>query len=184
MARSIVGRIESRAINVKVTAAAPPQTFNQAATEALRASYRPARITTLFVGESAPASGKFFYDGNSSMVRYMARALSVPDDQLLYRFKAYGWYLDDLVLQPINRMTQAERHAAWTAAAPSLRDRIAEYQPFAIVTLLKGMKEVVIDAANASGHACPVYTVSFPGMGQQARFQTDMVELLPRLPRI
>lgn len=182
MARSIAGRIESRTINLKVTAAAPPQTFSMAATEALRASYRPTRVMTLFVGESAPASGKFFYDGNSSMVRYMARALSVPEDQLLERFKTNGWYLDDLVLYPINRMTQAERRAAWAAAASSLRDRIAEYQPFAIVTLLKGMKKVVIDATTASGHACPVYTVSFPGVGQQARFQAEMVELLPHLP--
>jgi hypothetical protein len=169
-----------------VTAAAAriPQTFSLAATEALRASWRPAQITTLFVGESAPASGEFFYDGNNSMVRYMSRALSVPEDQLLDRFKAYGWYLDDLVLHPINRMTQAERRAAWVASTPSLRDRVAGYRPSAIVTLLKGMEKVVESAASGSGHICPVYAVSFPGMGQQARFQMEMAALSPRLPRL
>ena len=42
--------------------------------EATRASYRPDRITTLFVGESAPASGDFFYFGNNNMLRLMQRA--------------------------------------------------------------------------------------------------------------
>src|SRR5229473_704723 len=46
---------------------------NMEAVEATRARFRPERITTLFVGESAPDSGDFFT-----------------------RFKAYGWYLDDL----------------------------------------------------------------------------------------
>jgi hypothetical protein len=43
--------------------------------EVQRASYRPNRITTLFVGESARVNGTFFYDGNSLMVRYMRRAV-------------------------------------------------------------------------------------------------------------
>jgi hypothetical protein len=42
--------------------------------EVTRARYRPDRITTLFVGESAPASGAFFYHGDSAMLRYMQRA--------------------------------------------------------------------------------------------------------------
>ena len=39
-----------------------------------RARHRPDRITTLFVGESAPTGGKFFYFGNSGMTTYMRRA--------------------------------------------------------------------------------------------------------------
>jgi hypothetical protein len=36
--------------------------------EIIRTRYRPDRITTLFVGESAPASGAFFYHGDSTML--------------------------------------------------------------------------------------------------------------------
>jgi hypothetical protein len=43
--------------------------------EVARAQYRPERITTLFVGESAPFSGAFFYYGNSAMMRHMQRAV-------------------------------------------------------------------------------------------------------------
>jgi hypothetical protein len=45
------------------------------AIEAARAKFRPERITTLFVGESAPSSGDFFYHGNSAMTRHMQSAV-------------------------------------------------------------------------------------------------------------
>src|SRR5229473_291781 len=73
---------------------------NMEAVEATRARFRPERITTLFVGESAPDSGDFFYYGNNAMLGHMQRvvdnALGESGDDFLTRFKAYGWYLDDL----------------------------------------------------------------------------------------
>jgi hypothetical protein len=48
---------------------------NMEAVEAARAKFRPERITTLFVGESAPSSGDFFYHGNSAMTRHMQSAV-------------------------------------------------------------------------------------------------------------
>ena len=74
--------------------------------EVTRAGFRPDRITTLFVGESAPASGAFFYHGDNAMLRYMQRAteaaLGVESGKFFDRFKASGWFLDDLVLTPVN----------------------------------------------------------------------------------
>ena len=43
--------------------------------EEMRARYRPAQVSVLFVGESAPAGGKFFYDGNNQMYRAFREAL-------------------------------------------------------------------------------------------------------------
>jgi hypothetical protein len=54
----------------------------------------------------------------------------------LERFKAYGWYLDDLVLMPVNNLTKSERRAKCLAAEKSLADRIVKYRPLAIVSLL------------------------------------------------
>jgi len=68
------------------------------AIEAARARFRPERITTLFVGESAPASGDFFYYGNTAMFRRMQRAVEHAlgeGGDFLERFKAMGRYLDD-----------------------------------------------------------------------------------------
>jgi len=157
-----------------------------ASVEALRASYRPARITTLFVGESAPVNGTFFYDGNNSMVRYMQRAVETAfpgTGDFLERFRDYGWYVDDLVLSPINHLKGAERRAAWHGAGDSLSTRIAQYQPLAIVSLLSGIKDIVADAAMKAGSLATFYSVPFPGMGNQTKFHNEMVRIVPLLPR-
>jgi hypothetical protein len=51
--------------------------------EVRRERYRPERITTLFVGESAPASGAFFYYGNSAMARYMQECMGLTSGALV-----------------------------------------------------------------------------------------------------
>ena len=154
--------------------------------EAIRASYRPDRITTLFVGESAPASGDFFYFGNSNMLRHMQRATDaalVGDGEFLDRFKAYGWFLDDLVLVPVDKLAPSERKVKCLAAAESLGQRIAVYRPLAIVSLLVSIRGIVERAAKDAGSNAHLYGVPFPGMGQQSRFHNEMLKILPLLPR-
>src|SRR4051812_23457109 len=118
--------------------------------EAIRARFRPSRITTLFVGESAPVSGDFFYYGNTNMTRYMKQtvdaAFGESSTDFLERFRSFGWYLDDLVLEPVNAMKGPERRASCRSAQQSLTDRIGRYQPLAIVSLMKSINPIV-DAA-------------------------------------
>src|ERR1700742_2938046 len=95
--------------------------------EKARADHRPQRITTLFVAESAPAGGTFFYYGNGHLGRYLRRSIEdvlVGDGSFLKRFQSYGWYLDDLVLVPVNHLTPHERRAAHLGAAGDLERRI------------------------------------------------------------
>ena len=153
-------------------------------TEVLRASFRPATITTLFVGESAPHNGTFFYDGNNAMLRYMSRATASvlgSGDDFLQRFKAAGWYLDDLVLTPVNHLTKPERELLCLGARSSLAERIALYQPQAIVSLLKSIHSIIEAAAREAGITAPLYSVPFPGMGQQSRFALVMATYKTRL---
>jgi hypothetical protein len=155
--------------------------------EAVRARYRPKRITTLFVGESAPYSGKFFYVGDTAMLRNMRLAVELAlgkGDNFLERFKSYGWYLDDLVLTPVNGLPKSERISKCLDARKNLADRIAEYKPQAIVSLLLVIKPFVDDAANMAGSNAPRHVVPFPGMGHQRRFQAAMARLIPALPRL
>jgi hypothetical protein len=143
---------------------------NMEAVEAARAKFRPERITTLFVGESAPSSGDFFYYGNSAMTRHMQSAvqhsLGGGGGDFLEGFKAYGWYLDDLVLTPVNNLTKSERRAKCLAAQKSLADRIVKYRPLAIVSLLRSIESIVNAAANAADSDAPRFAVPFPGVGQ------------------
>jgi hypothetical protein len=63
--------------------------------ESVRERYRPERILTLFVGESAPHSGKFFYLGNTALKRHMQEAVEAAglgaNTDFLERFKGLGW---------------------------------------------------------------------------------------------
>jgi hypothetical protein len=160
---------------------------NLEAVEAARARFRPHRITTLFVGESAPVSGDFFYFGNTALQLYMKRAVEDAFGEggdFFQRFKAYGWYLDDLVLTPVNQLAKADRIATCLAARTSLATRIAEYRPLAIVSLLISIKTIVAAAAIEAGSTAQRFAVPFPGIGQQARFKTAMAEIIQTLPRL
>jgi hypothetical protein len=160
---------------------------NGESVELFRQQNRPARILTLFVGESAPHSGKFFYLGNTALRRHMQEAIEAAKlggfGDFLERFKSYGWYLDDLVLSPVNELTKVERKAACLNAQKSLAERIAKYRPEAIVPLLLSIKDVVQGAARDAGSTAPCYPVPFAGMGQQNRFRKEMARILPKLPR-
>ena len=121
------------------------------------------------------------------MFRHMKRAVERAlgkSDSFLDSFKAYGWYLDDLVLTPVNQLTKSQRKAKCLEAQKSLADRIAVYQPEAIVSLLFSLKPFVDAAATAAGTNAPRYAVPFPGMGHQERFQRDMATIIANLPRL
>ena len=154
--------------------------------ERARADHRPRRITTLFVAESAPVGGTFFYYGNGHLGRYLRRSIEevlAGDGDFLERFKSYGWYLDDLVQAPVNHLTPRERRAAHLGAAQVLQLRIAEYRPLAIVCLLKSIGAIVRAAASGAGFDGPFFEVPFPGNGQQRRFHLQMIDIVPDLPR-
>jgi hypothetical protein len=138
------------------------------------------------VGESAPHGGKFFYRGDSSMRLYMERVVESvfgESDDFLNTFKKYGWYLDDLVLAPVNHLTAPERKAKCRSAQSKLAIRIAEYQPEAIVCLLSRIEKIVEAAKVESGSTAKFYSVPFPGMGHQKRFRAKMKKILPKLPK-
>jgi len=155
--------------------------------EPVRASYLPKRILTLFVGESAPRSGAFFYYNNTAMSRNIERAMKAAglgrDGNFLECFKAYGWYLDDLVLTPVNGLETSLRKKKCQNAQTSLAARISKYRPSAIVSLLLSIRENVEVAANTAGSNAQLFAVPFPGNGQQARFLKEMSRILPQLPR-
>ena len=155
--------------------------------EATRARFRPERVMTLFVAESAPDSGKFFYFGNNPMLTDMQRAIEHSlgeGGDILARFKAMGWYLDDLSLAPVNNLPKMERVAICRDAQRSLAERIAEYRPLAIVALLKRIEKNVNAAAISAGSDAPRYAVPFSRHGNLTRFNAEMVRIIPQLPRL
>jgi len=150
--------------------------------EELRSSYRPDHITTLFIGESAPRSGKFFYTQNTNLYRAMQSAFGWNTD-FLPEFKARRFYLDDLSLIPVNGMEPKERRKQLEASVASLSHRLIEYKPRSIVILLRSIDSLVRQATQQAALAVPMYTTTYPGrfVKSRERFHNEMAVIIPKL---
>jgi len=149
--------------------------------ERLRKSFYPNCIATLFVGESAPASGRFFYSGNSSLFRAMKRAFG-DHETFLEDFKRNGFYLDDLVLTPINKIERRERSRRRQEAVPELAKRLLEYKPKAVVVVMRAILPKVREAMRMAGILYEPFCVPHPAFGNWTRFSNAMTEIIDDLP--
>jgi hypothetical protein len=161
--------------------------------ETIRLAFCPNRITTLFVGESAPFNGDFFYYGRTALERVMRSAIEESfgptSGDFLKTFKAYGWYLDDLVLTPVNRLRGSadkyrERRAMCEAARSQLAGRIAEYQPLTIVSLLRSIRVDVEEAMKMADCRVEHINTPFPVNWHEKAFKKKMRPIWPSLPRL
>lgn len=152
--------------------------------EPLRASYRPAKIKVLFLGESAPAGGAFFYKQTGQVHGQFRQALApqIGDSpSFVDAFKQAGFYLDDLVLEPVNWLSQSERKATHAASIASLAQRLRDYKAPLVVAFMKGIAAPVKAAITASGIPCQFEVVPFPGNGRQGEFRAAMTAIMPKL---
>jgi hypothetical protein len=123
--------------------------------EQIRDQYRPSFIRLLFVGESAPVSGNFFYKGDSltSHVQMaFEKAFKVQFDghrPFLQCFKALGCYLDDLSHVPVNGLADPEREKMLKKSVPEFSDRLKLFNPKAIIVSPMKIKKYFEEARNA-----------------------------------
>lgn len=112
-----------------------------------RERYKPDPIRVLFVGESRPASGHFFYipDDSKGLRYYTEEAFrNVFGDQagtgaaFLAFFKGRHSYLDDLCREPLNLVEGRRRYQAWEEAAGDFASRLQHHSPEAMVLTMKG----------------------------------------------
>ncbi len=116
-----------------------------AARERLRRSFRPAALRILFVGESPPASGKFFYRRDSGLYRAMRAAFqaadpSIDEEHFLETFRACGCYLVDLCPEPVDKLERAMRAAMCRESEALLANTIRRLQPETIATLVRSIE--------------------------------------------
>jgi hypothetical protein len=142
--------------------------------ETLRRRYRPDTIRLLFIGESPPASGRFFYQADSGLYRAMCDAFSVFDPSIndanfLEAFKAAGCYLTDLCSSPVDRLPAAERRAVCRAAEPSLTRQLAQFRPQAAATVVRSIEQNVNRAVLAANWQGPFLRLPYPGRWSRHR---------------
>ena len=149
--------------------------------EELRKSFRPDRITTLFVGESAPHSGRFFYCGNSSLFHAM-KSVFGGRESFLEDFKTMGFYLDDLVLEPVNHLERRERSRLRSESIAGLAERLTEYKPNAVVVVMRTIKPMAQQAIRKAGFSFEPLCTPHPAFGNWTRFHAAMTAIMASLP--
>jgi hypothetical protein len=142
--------------------------------EKLRRAFQPASVRLLFVGESPPASGRFFYSRNSGLYLAMREAFrrvapEIDDQSFLEMFKSSGCYLIDLCLEPIDNMDLKAREGARLASEGSLARAIRKLQPPAIAILLRSITANVSRAAFRTGWQGQIIHLPYPGRWHQHR---------------
>jgi hypothetical protein len=156
--------------------------------ERLRRRYRPARVRLLFIGESPPASGRFFYRRDSGLYRAIRDAFrmidrSITDDTFLDIFQGSGCYLIDTCPAPVDHLDAHSRRAACLAGESALARRIRHLEPAGIVTLVKSIRDNVQRAAGHARWRGPILDLPYPG--RWARHRKIFLEgLAPQLERL
>jgi hypothetical protein len=159
--------------------------------EQLRHSYKPADIRVLFVGESPPAGGTFFYRADSNLARCTQEAFSeafgreFDDGEAFLRFFAsLGCYLDDLCLVPVNRMDKADRKRQRVESIGSLAARIRAASPEAVVSVMRAIVPQVKQAMDLAGLDTTLFfSLPFPAYQHKQDYVHELVSVLRRLQR-
>ena len=184
-----IGRFMRRVEHVTATFAQgslPP-----ARDERLRKRYRPRVLRLLFIGESRPAGGTFFYAADSNLFFHTQSAFGgaygdrLPQGvQFLDFFKSAGCYLEDLCLEPVNRLPPTPRRVAHHAATGPLAERIGSRRPGTIVVvgLGRSLRSCIGKALKlANLEDVPRFELPFPAMSHQPRYLSELSALIEEL---
>ncbi len=125
--------------------------------ESIRQFFIPNKIAVLFIAESPPAKGDFFYYKKSDLYKFTKDAfLSVYGDLIdksnfLDFFKKKNFFLDDLCHKPINHLDEIDREKQRKLNIPKLSKRIRVYYPEVIIGIMYKIQnhvDVAIEKSN------------------------------------
>jgi hypothetical protein len=121
------------------------------AAERSRRQFWPDKLRVLFIGESPPAGGTFFYYANSRLYDATTEAFlaAIPalrrEDDFLDAFKRMGCYLEDLSPVAVNHLDLGDRtqrrerrELRWRGIEPLAR-RMRPWSPRVIAVVMKDM---------------------------------------------
>jgi hypothetical protein len=144
-------------------------------------------VRILFVGEAPPASGRFFYQGDSGLYRairdtFLAEFPALENAEFLSAFRSLGCYLVDLCGQPVDRLPHTGRTALCSAGEPRLARTIRILRPRIIVTLVRSIQTSVNRALEMAGWIGLHLDLPYPGRWKhhRAEFQRLLAPVLSK----
>jgi len=168
----------------------PTKPNDATANEHLRTRYRPRRVRLLFVGESPPASGRFFYRADSGLYRAFRRSFiaaipALESTDFLESFRDLGCYLVDLCGKPVDRLTTRQRRQACVDGEPGLGRTIKRLRPEIIVTVVRSIAKNVRRAQQQAGWTGTRLELPYPGRWKQHReaFADAVVPVIQKLSK-
>lgn len=153
--------------------------------EALRRKFLPSDLWLLFIGESPPASGRFFYRADSGLYRAMRDAFravdpSINDRNFLETFQASGCYLVDLCPYPVDHLDRKLRADICRASEGLLSTKIAHLQPRMIASVVRSIEGNILRATSAAKWHGPLIRLPYPGRWSHCR-KVFLNTLIPKL---
>jgi hypothetical protein len=153
--------------------------------ERLRKIFRPKQVRILFVGESPPASGRFFYQADSGLYHAIREAFvkafpELRERDFLTSFRSLGCYLVDLCERPVDQLQPKGRRKARRDGEPSLSKSLRALRPELVIVVVRSIARNVQRSehlANWSGRH-----VELPYPGRWIRHRTAFIrQLVPVL---
>src|SRR6266571_1388302 len=154
-----------------------------------RARYKPRTIRVLFVAESPPSSGGFFYFsktiGKDHLFRETMKALSLwplghplrkglDKTGLLEEFRSRGFFLIDTCERPVDKLSRRARRMLIVQEASGLASRAKDLDPVSIVIVKKTVYRPVRHTLERVGLGDRILNdepLPFPSHGNQRRYR-------------
>ena len=163
-----------------------------------RNKYKPSNVSVLFIAESPPSSGGYFYSeetiGKDHLFRETMKALEfwpidrpmrrgVDKRSMLNKFRSLGFFLIDICESPVDRLSSRERRIATLEGSMTLPGRVEALRPDRILIVKKTVFTPAIQALSDTGFAPRVLNTEplpFPSHGNQKKYRTMLRRLVKK----
>ena len=155
--------------------------------ERIREGYLPKRVKILFVGESPPVRGNFFYLGDdftNHTQKAFEEALGDEFDtfiDFLCAFREMGCFLDDISHEPVNDMENVERENVLQECTGQCAERLSIYSPDIIVVTPKQIRDHINAAILIAGlQVIPCHLLPYPAWNRNniGNYISQLTEIL------
>ena len=165
-------------------------TYNKEYYLKLRNKYLPAKLNLIFILESPPASGKYFYDETGKisepLFNELLKALNYkPVDKKdgLNFFKSRGYFLVDATYKPVNKLKGKERNNTILANFSNLIDDLVNIdsdKKTPLILVKANICQLLESRLLTKGFFVlnKGVVLPFPSTGQQKRFQIEIDKIL------